>query len=90
MRGLGLKILVVAIACNVSLLSIACDEEEKMVCCECTCYANTPDVNDVKKNISGMNIDCISKCRTHCDTVEAKLSKDPKEVKCESQEQSTK
>ncbi len=70
MYRLGLRCLALIIVPLVLTATVSCDDEEELVCCQCTCYTViNPTLGTEEEEteiVSGKGISCKAECSNHC------------------------
>ena len=84
MERMGLKCLALLVVPLILALSISCDDDGKLVCCQCTCYTVVnPTLGTTKEEVrpvEGNGINCESECRYSCEETNWTLRKHAKVV----------
>ena len=73
MDRFGMRCLALIIVPLVLSVTLACDDDDELVCCQCTCYTViNPVLGTEEENvetISGKGISCEAECRNTCDSM---------------------
>jgi hypothetical protein len=93
MERKGLKCLALLLVVPLILaLNVSCDDDDKLVCCQCTCYTVINPTLGTKEEenrpVEGNGINCETECRYACGETNWELSRHTK-IECSEKNKGT-